>query len=89
MCCNAVIVLSVPSSVHIGLLLVLTSHLGKVWAQQKAVGSLQKQKIQLRPVCAFFISKGGIIIFPGVHDTEGTPYQGSEMKCNKNRDVIG
>lgn len=33
-CCNAVIVLSLPSSVHIGQLLVLMSQQGKVKAQQ-------------------------------------------------------
>lgn len=52
MCCNAVIVLSLalPSSVHTGQLLVLMSHRGKVRAQQKTVGSSQRQAVQRRPV---------------------------------------
>ncbi len=57
MCCNTVIVLSLalPSSVHTGQLLVLMSHRGKVRAQQKSVGSSQRQAVQCRPVnaCVF------------------------------------
>lgn len=55
MCCNAVIVLSLPSSVHIGQLPVLMSHQGKVQAQQKTVGSLQRHGVQCRSVrmCVF------------------------------------
>ena len=58
MCCNAVIVLSLPSSVHIGQLLVLTSQQGKVWAQQKTVGSSLRQGAQCRPVYMFVFARG-------------------------------
>lgn len=58
MCCNTLIVLSLPSSVHTGQLLVLMSHQGKVRAQQKTVGSLQRQAAQCRPVYVCVFARG-------------------------------
>lgn len=61
MCCNAVIVLSLalPSSVHVGQLLVLMSQRGKVRAQQKTVGSSQRQAVQHRPVYVHEFARKG------------------------------
>ncbi len=58
MSCNTVIVLSLPSSVHIGQLLVLMSLQGKVRAQQKTVGSSQRQAAQCRPVYVCLFARG-------------------------------
>lgn len=58
MCCNTLIVLSLQSRVHIGQLLVLMSHQGKVRAQQKTVGSSQRQAVQCRPVYVCMFARG-------------------------------
>lgn len=50
MCCNVIIVLCLPSSVHKGQLLELMCHRGKIRALQKTAGLSQRQGVHCRLV---------------------------------------